>query len=575
MKAKISAFMSPPLLHLAPSGRRDEHRDGLAHGAVREVAQAVHETHRDLLTARHQEQARGRSDPLSQEHARPDPRQRHFDQSAGRSVDFQANEVGWEEANFELTPNTWRDMVHEDDKASLKTAIAEHLESAWPLVQTIRMRHRILGWRWILVRGRASLDAEGKPRRMVLLFADIDERVRAEAQVHALVEGIPDTIISLRSDGTILAAKDGSRSKAGAPRAKTAHELFAAIRTSEVGPRVMECLATAGRREDVVQISCRLQEAGSRPTEYELRIMGSGVDQAVCIVRDVTLERRNEEELARGRKLEAVGQLAAGLAHEINTPLQYIGDNLEFVKDSVSCLLSLIDEFHKLVGPLPPEVETAITLKEDEIDLSYLREATAPALSRGLDGLAHIARIVQAMKTFESAGRQERIRVALNPILENAALVASRAWSQYLELTMRLDDRLPPVPCIPGEIAQVVMNLVINAAQAIAEKVKDSGVKGQITIETLHRPADGMVEFHVIDDGVGIPPAIQARVFDPFFTTRPPGHGTGQGLAQVHAAVVGQHGGSVEFESSVGQGTTFVVRLPLRDIEGITAAHAL
>jgi signal transduction histidine kinase len=132
---------------------------------------------------------------------------------------------------------------------------------------------------------------------------------------------------------------------------------------------------------------------------------------------------------------------------------------------------------------------------------------------------------------------------------------------------MSLDDRLPPVPCIPGEIAQVVMNLVINAAQAIAEKVGNSGGKGLITIETLHRPAGDLVEIHVKDDGVGIPETIRGKVFDPFFTTRPPGQGAGQGLAQVHAAVVRQHGGRVDFDSVEGKGTTFVIKLPTRAVE--------
>jgi signal transduction histidine kinase len=171
------------------------------------------------------------------------------------------------------------------------------------------------------------------------------------------------------------------------------------------------------------------------------------------------------------------------------------------------------------------------------------------------------------MKTFETAGRQERIRADLNSIIKNAAIVATRAWSEFVDLSMSLDDRVPLVPCIPGEVAQVLMNLVINAAQAIAEKVGKSGVRGQIMIETLHKPSDELVEIRVKDDGVGIPDAIRGRVFDPFFTTRPPGQGAGQGLAQVHAAVVRQHGGSVDFDSAEGKGTTFVVRLPTRSVE--------
>lgn len=474
--------------------------------------------------------------------------------------------LGWDEADFELTPNTWREMIHEEDRPVVEQAIADHLESAWPFTQVVRMRHRCLGWRSILMRGQARYNAQGQPSRMVILFADIDERVRAEAQVQALVEAIPDTIFSVRSDGTILAAKEGSRSKDAPPRAGAAHALFAAIQASEAGPRVMKCIETAGRSGEVMQIPCRLHTSAAEPTDYEIRIVGSGVDQAVCIVRDVTREKTNEEQLARGRKLEAIGQLAAGLAHEINTPLQYIGDSVGFAKEAFSSMLSLIDDFRKVAAEqLPPHVAAALARKEQEIDLLYLREAMEPSLSRVLEGLASIASIVQTMKTFESAGRQERIRVDLNPILENAAIVATRAWSQSVELSVHLDDKLPPVPCIPGEIAQVMMNLVINAAQAVADKVGRSGKKGHIKVKTIHKPADELVEISVGDDGVGIPEAIRGKIFDPFFTTRPPGQGSGQGLAQVHAAVVLLHGGSVDLNSVQGNGTTFIVRLPLRD----------
>jgi PAS domain S-box-containing protein len=477
--------------------------------------------------------------------------------------------LGWDEEGFMLAPDTWRELIHEDERAAVETALTEHLESSWPFIQVVKMRHRTLGWRWILMRGKASFTAQGQPSRMVILFTDINERMRAEAQVHALIQGIPDTILNVRTDGTILAAKGGNRSSSALPRPGAAQALFDAIQASEAGPRVLECIEAAGRRDEVVQIPCRLHQAGSDPTDYEIRIMRSGVDQAVCIVRDVTRERSNEEQLARARKLEAIGQLAAGLAHEINTPLQYIGDNLEFAKESLTSLLSLIDDFHRLaVERLPAEAIAPILRREQEIDLSDLRESLAPALSRGLEGLASITRIVRAMRTFETAGRQERIRVDLNPILKNAAIVATRGWSEFVNVLTNLDDRLPPVPCIPGEIAQVVMNLVINSAQSIADKVGTSGDKGQIAIETLYRPDDELVEIRVKDDGLGIPEAIRGRVFDPFFTTRPPGQGAGQGLAQVHAAVVRQHGGSVDFDSVEGKGTTFVVRLPMRIIEG-------
>jgi signal transduction histidine kinase len=333
-------------------------------------------------------------------------------------------------------------------------------------------------------------------------------------------------------------------------------------------------IRSAGERKEVVQLPCRLRNPAGDPTDYDIRIVGSGVDEVVCIVRDVTHEKSVEEQLARGRKLEAIGQLAAGLAHEINTPLQYIGDNLQFAKDAIPPLLDLLDVYHQVVcsgEAVAPDALAAITRKEEEGDLAYVRAALPGALATGLDGLAQIARIVHAMKTFEDVGRQGRTRVELNPIVENTTVVATHAWSHVAEVSLRLDPSLPFVPCVAGEIAQVVLNLVINAAQAISDKVGSSGRKGRITVETCHDAAHDSAEIRVSDDGVGIPEEVRAKVFDPFFTTRAVGQGSGQGLAQVHSAVVQLHGGGVRFESHAGEGTCFIVTLPLQDAEALVS----
>jgi two-component system NtrC family sensor kinase len=476
--------------------------------------------------------------------------------------------LGWDEEGFDLAANTWRDLIHADERPEVERAIIDHLEQDWPFLQTVRMRHRSQGWRWILMRGTARRNLEGEPLRMVIIFADIDERVRAESQVRALVEAIPDTIARVRSDGKVLAIKEGNRLEYGAQGSeRVPRGLFNAIQVSEVGERVMACIRTASEREEVAQIPCRLRNAAGDPVDYDIRIVRSGTDEAICIVRDVTREKSVEEHLARGKKLVAIGQLAAGLAHEINTPLQYIGDNLQFAKEAIPPLLALMDDYQNVLRagkPVSIDAMTAISEKEEAVDLPYLRESLADTLGNGLDGLAQIARIVSAMKTFEDVGRQERAHVELNAIVENATVVATHAWRPVAEVTMRLTPNLPMVPCIAGEIAQIVLNLVINAAQAIADKVGGSGRKGRITVETFHLPASESVEIQVTDDGVGIPEAIRGRIFDPFFTTRPVGQGSGQGLAQVHSAVVRLHGGTIHFDSREGEGTRFWVRLPLQ-----------
>jgi len=476
--------------------------------------------------------------------------------------------LGWDEEGFGLSTNTWRDLIHPEDRPKVERAIAEHLEQDWPFFQTVRMRHRTTGWRWILMRGTARRNDRGEPLRMAIIFADVDEQVRAEAQVRALVEAIPDTIVRVRSDGMVLAIKEGTRLECPGQQSESfRHGLFAAIQASEAGMRVMESIRTAGERNEVAQIPCRMKNSTGDPVEYDIRIVRSGADEAICIVRDVTREKSIEEELTRGRKLESIGQLAAGLAHEINTPLQYIGDNLQFAKDAVPSLLELMDDYRNIVragDPASADRMTDIDKKEELVDLPYLRESLARILGNGLDGLEQIARIVRAMKTFEDVGRRERANVELNAIVENATIVVSHFWSPVAELSRRLATGLPLVPCVAGEIAQVIMNLVINAAQAITDKVGRSGKKGRIIVETRDDPASETVEIRVIDDGVGIPEAIRGKIFDPFFTTRPVGEGSGQGLAQVHSAVVRLHGGTVHFESREGDGTCFFVRLPVR-----------
>ena len=317
----------------------------------------------------------------------------------------------------------------------------------------------------------------------------------------------------------------------------------------------------------MVLIPCHRTSPEGEAIYNEIRVVRGGEDEAICIVRDVTREKVAEEHLSRGQKLEAIGQLAAGLAHEINTPMQYIGDNLHFAKEVLPDLLGLLDAFHSAIRDnmttvIPAKVVELLAERAEAIDLTYLRETLPTVFSSALEGVAQVSKIVGAMKTLEHVGNQARAPTNLNALLENTVVVATNAWTDVAELSLQLAPTLPLVDCVAGEIAQVVLNLVVNAAQAIRDKVGTSGKKGALTIATSLQGQD--VELRVSDDGVGIAEAIRERVFDPFFTTRPVGQGTGQGLAQVHAAVVKLHGGTVRFDSQQGRGTTFVVRLPVQ-----------
>jgi signal transduction histidine kinase len=478
--------------------------------------------------------------------------------------------LGWDEDGFDLRANTWRELIHPEDRLIVENALRDHWEQRWPFAKTIRMMHRSIGWRWILVRGTARRDSRGDPVRMVMIFADVDERVRAELRVRALIEAIPDTLLRVRSDGTVLAVKDGGKfEELTGLGTVPPHWLFAAISGTETGRRVAECLRTAARQAGVSQLTFRVSRPGGRQGEFDLRIVGSGDDEAVCIVRDVTREKQIEEQLSRGRRMEAIGQLAAGLAHEINTPLQYIGDNLQFIKDSVRDLMALLTEYRAVLAQSESPSQQArkdLDEREASMDIAYVQSVLPSSMANAGEGLTQIEKIVRAMKTFEEVGRQERAPVALNPLFENAMVVATHSWKAVAEIDLRMSPDLPAVPCVAGEIAQVFINLLTNAIHAIADKQRGSGKKGHVVVETSHvATEDGKswIELRVSDDGVGIPEDVRARIFDPFFTTRGVGSGTGQGLAYAHDIVVRQHGGTIHFETSDGVGTTFVVRLPL------------
>ena len=282
----------------------------------------------------------------------------------------------------------------------------------------------------------------------------------------------------------------------------------------------------------------------------------------MAMIRDVTERRRLEGQRQQALKLESIGQLAAGIAHEINTPIQYIGDNLQFLRDSWTTLQSII-ETQRSADAASPAV--------DEAELEYLRREFPAAVSQALEGVQHVAGIVRAMREFAHPGTVDMVPADINHLIETAALVSRNRWKYVTDLKMDLDPELPPVPCVAGELSQVMLNLIVNAADAIAESVHgEQGPKGLITITT--RAAGGLAEIRVADSGTGIPSAIQARVFDPFFTTKDVGKGTGQGLALAHASIVQKHRGSLDFETTAGAGTTFIVKLPLQNSGPAVAA---
>lgn len=297
-----------------------------------------------------------------------------------------------------------------------------------------------------------------------------------------------------------------------------------------------------------------------------VEIIGSLSD--ISIRKGVELEQQKMEvQLRQAQKLEAIGQLAAGIAHEINTPTQYVGDNTRFFKDSFQNIRKVLESHEELIqaaknNAVTPEVlGRAETILADS-DLEYLFEQIPAAINETLEGVERVTKIVRAMKEFSHPGGKEKSPADLNKAIESTITVARNEWKYIADMDLEFDPNLPSVPCFLGEFNQVVLNLVINASHAITDVVKNHpNTKGKITIST-RRDGDS-VEVRVADTGAGIPEHVRPRIFEPFFTTKPVGKGTGQGLSIVYTNIVKKHGGSVTFETQCGKGTTFIIRLPL------------
>lgn len=283
--------------------------------------------------------------------------------------------------------------------------------------------------------------------------------------------------------------------------------------------------------------------------------------------RDVSVQKAMEAQLRQSQKLESIGALAAGIAHEINTPTQYVGDNVHFLKDAFEELLRYLEAVDRVIAEdaragLDASAIESIRAARDRTDLAFLREEIPRAILQSEDGVTRVSRIVRAMKEFSHPGTSDKEPVDINRAIESTVTVARNEWKYVADLELALAPDLPPVPCLPGEINQVVLNLIINAAQAIAERIAGSSdARGRIDVST--RRLGDRVEIRIRDTGNGIPEDIRERVFDPFFTTKEVGKGTGQGLAIARSVVVDKHGGRLDFDTVPGEGTVFVIELPL------------
>ena len=282
------------------------------------------------------------------------------------------------------------------------------------------------------------------------------------------------------------------------------------------------------------------------------------------LVAELQERERMGMELRLAQKLESVGRLAAGIAHEINTPIQFVGDGVYFLKSAVADLQQLIEVYRGAVDSLahgvdPGPVQLRLREVEAKFDTTFLHIEIPAAFERTRDGIERVAAIVRAMKEFAHPDAKEQSPADINHAIETTLLVARNEYKYCAEVQTELAE-LPPLVCNVGELNQVFLNLIVNAAHAIEAAGRDVST-GLIRVRTAL--AGKSVEIVFEDNGCGIPQENLERVFDPFFTTKEVGKGTGQGLALARSIIVEKHGGRIDVDSEVGRGTRMILRLPI------------
>jgi PAS domain S-box-containing protein len=396
---------------------------------------------------------------------------------------------------------------------------------------------------------------------------DHDEALAAEARARdffaAVIAGIPDAVFVRDSRRILLMVNDAFCNMVE----RTRDELFCGDPldcpqlpgfAQWLGEQEERALASEGDLEAELRVSREGRGVSFFTVKLGARTLASGERFLVGVLRDVTDRRNLELELQQAQKLEAVGRLAAGVAHEINTPIQFVSDNVHFLGTALGDLTALAATWSAMRKELPAPLAKRLEKAEEQADLDYLREHGPRAVERSKEGLNRVSAIVRSIKTFAHPDQTEMVAADLNQALESTLTIARNEYKYVADVETSF-GALPPVLCHLGEINQVFLNVLVNAAHAIADKVGQSGERGTIKVAT--RAEADCVVISIADSGTGIPEGVRERIFDPFFTTKEVGRGTGQGLA-ISRSVVDKHHGSLRFATELGKGTTFFITLP-------------
>lgn len=434
---------------------------------------------------------------------------------------------------------------------------------------------------WLNFEIRPVRNEQGEVVRFIAIETDITHRKqqeialeRSERRVRSIFETASDAIVVIQADGEIMQSNTA------------ANEMFGAGEEGLIGTNVSQLIPEphASNHQAYVENFRDEHKGGGLAIRREIvakRLNGELFSAELSasaakvggewlftgLLSDITERKALEGQLVQSRKMESIGSLAAGVAHEINTPMQYVNGNIEFLKNAYEKVFLVVDAFNNNLE-LPEKSweerkSTLMKMMEDN-HFEKLRRQTPEAIDEAFEGIQRVIEIVRAMKVMAHPGGKDKTMFDLNELVRNTVTISRNSWKYAVELELDLQEPLREMAGFPSDLRQVVLNLIVNAADAIVEcNGKETGKLGALVIRTSEQ--NDVIKIEVTDSGCGVPEEIRERVFDPFFTTKEVGKGSGQGLAITYDIVVNKHGGSIDLQSELGVGTTFVVTLPRED----------
>lgn len=523
--------------------------------------------------------------------------------------------LGFESSQISASYETFLSRIHPLDFLSFKDALHSHLKNNIPFDIEFRIKTKDRDYRWFHAKGNAVRDTNGRATRMSGSIRDVNNKKEDEYSLRKLYEVTTDKKLSLDAKAKLILINALSylNLSLGIVNKITNDKHKILFHVNEIGDyEIDELVATDKQMTAYVLNSDQVisfpdKEGSINYKEFSFLkdysietyigvpiVVNGEVYGALnfydCNERKATFSDREktfvklasqwisgeierevflqtQKSLEEARRLESVGQLAAGVAHEINTPTQFVGDNLRFVKNSIDQMQSVLDYINKLANAEEVDLQhfkDEVTSLSQNVDFDFILSEIPLALGQSIDGVKRIKSIVNAMKSSVHPDGSELQLADINQEIQSACILSRGEWKLVTDMQIDLDDSLPKVPCLPYEINQVVLNMVVNASHSISDEVQSGRYeKGVIKIST--KADDKFAEIHIEDNGAGMTDEVKDKLFDPFFTTKGVGIGTGQGLSLAYNVIKEKHKGSIEIESEKGEGAKFVVKLPLQN----------